>query len=100
MPFRNRVQAECRRRLLLKHFPSRAWAMTKPRPGRRPGARRLPCLRCLARGIVGGDGLDDAVQVIKGGELDDNLALALPEFDLDTRIERVRQPVRQLRQTW
>src|SRR5579864_5415531 len=47
-------------------------------------------------GGLGGHGLDDPLQVVDGGELDDDLAFVAAELDLDPRLEYIGQPVREV----
>lgn len=44
------------------------------------------------RALLGSQRLEDALEVIHRGELDDDLPLLLPQVDLDPRLEPVREP--------
>jgi shikimate kinase len=47
-------------------------------------------------GLVWGHRLDDPLEVVDGGELDDDLALVAAQFHLDPGIEEIREPVGQV----
>jgi len=57
------------------------------------GLVRLVLCSAGGCGVVWGHRLDNPLEVVDGGELDDDLALVAAQFHLDPGLEEIREPV-------
>jgi chromosome partitioning protein len=74
---------------VITYDPASTGAVAHARGAQRESVRCAPC----PGGCLGGHGLDDALEVVDGGELDDDLALPLPHLHLHPRLKEIGKAV-------